>query len=177
MIAAARRQNYGSAARLGRCRPSCMVDYCVYLFYRAALTLLTALPLRFVFSLGNVLGFLAWCFLLNYRRLATRNVEIAFDQEKTTTEKERIVRRHFQRLGANLLSGIKLNALPLSEVVPLVAIEGAETVHRELRAGRCNECAGWSARYWSLAIDSTAAGCHTQAADIAGRRRAAGRVG
>ncbi len=113
-----------------------MVDFCVYLLYRAALTLLTALPLRFVFSLGNALGFLAWCFLPNYRRLADRNVEIAFDQEKTTAEKRRIVRRHFQRLGANLLSGIKLNAMPLSEVTALVAIEGLEEVHRELRAGR-----------------------------------------
>ena len=113
-----------------------MVDFCVYLFYRAALTLLTALPLRFVFSLGEVLGFFAWIILPNYRRLACRNVEIAFGQEKTVAEKKRIVRRHFQRLGANLLSGIKLNVMPLEEVAALVTTEGLDEVHRELRAGR-----------------------------------------
>ena len=113
-----------------------MVDFCVYLFYRAALALLTALPLRVVFSLGQALGFLAWVFLPNYRRLARRNVELAFGNEKSAAEKSRIVRRHFQQLGANLLSGIKLNAMPLAEVAGLVATEGADEVHRELRAGR-----------------------------------------
>jgi len=113
-----------------------MVDFCVYLFYRAALGLIGALPLRLVFSLGETLGFLAWLLLPNYRRLARRNVEIAFGSDKTGAEKKRIVRRHFQQFGANLLSGIKLNAMPLEEVSGLVATEGTEEVHRLLRAGR-----------------------------------------
>jgi lipopolysaccharide heptosyltransferase II len=113
-----------------------MVDYCVYFCYRAALALITALPLRFVFSLGNGLGFIAWVLLPTYRQLARRNVEIAFGPEKSAAEKSRIVRRHFQRLGANLLSGMKLNTMPLEKVVALVTIEGADEVHRELRAGR-----------------------------------------
>jgi heptosyltransferase-2 len=137
MIAAARRQNYGAAAPVPRPRrlPS-MVDFCVYLFYRAALGVITALPLRFVFSLGETFGFLAWLLLPTYRRLARRNVEIAFGQEKSAPEKSRIVRRHFQWLGANLLSGMKLNTMPLEEVAALVATEGAEEVHRALRDGR-----------------------------------------
>lgn len=137
MIAAARRQNYDAAALLpGRRRLPCMVDFCVYLFYRAALTVITALPLGFVFFLGQGLGFLAWLLLPNYRRLARRNVEIAFGREKSASEKGRIVRRHFQQLGANLLSGMKLNATPLEQVAALVATEGVDEVHRELRAGR-----------------------------------------
>jgi KDO2-lipid IV(A) lauroyltransferase len=63
-------------------------------------------------------------------------VEIAFGPEKSAAEKSWIVRRHFQRLGANLLSGMKLNAMPLEKVAALVATEGVEQVHRELRAGR-----------------------------------------
>jgi lauroyl/myristoyl acyltransferase len=113
-----------------------MIDFCVYVFYRAALALITALPLNFVFSLGTGLAFLPWLFLPPYRRLARRNVEIAFGQEKSAPGKRRIVRRHFQQLGANLLSGMKLNATPLEEVVTLVATEGTEEVHRELRSGR-----------------------------------------
>ncbi len=113
-----------------------MVDFCVYSLYRAALALITALPLRFVFSLGQGLGFCAWLLFPTYRRLARRNVEIAFGPEKSGPEKRQIVRRHFQQLGANLLSGMKLNAMPRAKVAALVATEGADEVHRELRAGR-----------------------------------------
>ena len=94
-----------------------MVDFCVYLFYRAALGLITALPLRArFFASGRRSVFFAWLFLPNYRRLARQNVEIAFGEEKSATEKDRIVRRHFQQLGANLLSGMKLNAMPVEQV-------------------------------------------------------------
>jgi len=113
-----------------------MVDFCVYFSYRAALALITALPLRPVFSLGKVLGFVAWMALPQYRQLARRNAQIAFGDEKSSTEIRRIVRRHFQQLGANLLSGMKLNAMPLEQVAKLVATEGAGEVHGHLRAGR-----------------------------------------
>jgi heptosyltransferase II len=113
-----------------------MVDFCVYLCYRAALALITALPLRVVFSIGKALGLLAWLFLRKYRRLARRNVEIAFGAEKSVAEKNRIVRRHFQNLGANLLSGMKLNTMSIERVAARVQVEGAEEVHRQLRQGR-----------------------------------------
>ncbi len=113
-----------------------MVDFCVYFLYRAALALIIALPLGAVFSLGEFLGFLAWIALPNYRRLARRNVQIALGEKITSTAKRRLVRRHFQRLGANLLSGMKLNSMPLSEVAALIATEGVDEVHRHLRAGR-----------------------------------------
>jgi len=54
-----------------------MLDFCIYLFYRAGLTLLTALPLRALFVLGNGAGFCAWLILDKYRRLALRNISIA----------------------------------------------------------------------------------------------------
>ena len=105
MIAAARRQIYGAPHSSPPRAGFCMVDFCVYLLYRAALAFIVALPLPAVFFLGKTLGFLAWLLLPNYRRLARRNVEIAFGNEKPAREIRRIVRRHFQQLGANLLSG------------------------------------------------------------------------
>ena len=113
-----------------------MLDFCVYLFYRAALAVITTLPLRMIFSLGQALGFCAWLVLPNYRQLARRNVEIAFGSEIPDAEKRRIVRRHFQRLGANLLSGMKLNTMPLEKVAPLIAVEEPREVHQQLRKGR-----------------------------------------
>ncbi len=113
-----------------------MLDFIVYLLYRAGSAIASALPLQALFVLGEFLGFCAWIVLGNYRHLAQRNVAIAFDNEKSPRELRRLVRRHFQRLGGNLLCSIKLAVMPLEKVRARVKIENAEAAHRELRAGR-----------------------------------------
>jgi lipopolysaccharide heptosyltransferase II len=113
-----------------------MVDYFVYVLYRAGFALITALPLRALFTLGDALGFCAWLVLGNYRRLARQNVAIAFGDQKSPRELSRLVQRHFRRLGANLLSGLKLAVMPLEQVRACVKIENADAAHRELRNGR-----------------------------------------
>ena len=113
-----------------------MVEYFVYLVYRAGFALVGLLPLRVAFRLGNLLGLCAWLVLGKYRRLGLHNVDIAFGDEKSASEKRRLVRRHFQRLGANVLSSLKLAAMPSAEVHALVKVDNAATLHRELRGGR-----------------------------------------
>ena len=117
-------------------RRSRVVDFCVYLLYRAGTALLSALPLRFLFVLGQFLGFCAWLLLPHYRRLARRNLEIAFPAERTARELRRTVRHHFQRLGANLLSSAKLGLMPPEKIAEHLETKNFEAVHRELRAGR-----------------------------------------
>jgi lipopolysaccharide heptosyltransferase II len=113
-----------------------MFEYFVYLIYRTGFALVSLLPLRAAFVLGNGLGFCAWSVLGKYRRLALRNIDIAFGGEKSPREKRRLVRRHFQRLGANLLSGLKLASMPLDKARANVRVENPEAAHRELRDGR-----------------------------------------
>src|SRR3989440_12618773 len=113
-----------------------MLEYLVYLIYRAGFALIGLLPLRTAFALGNALGFCAWLLLGKYRRLGFHNVDIAFGDEKSPREKRRLVRRHCQRLGANLLSSLKLAAMPLDQARANVRIENADAAHRELRSGR-----------------------------------------
>ena len=113
-----------------------MPEFLVYLLYRAAFLLLSALPLRFIFALGNLLGFCAWLISAKYRRLALRNITIAFGDEKSPTQLRHLVRHHFQRLVANLLCGLKLAAMPLEEARGRVIVENADAPQRELRAGR-----------------------------------------
>src|SRR5256712_6840230 len=112
-----------------------MLDFCVYLLYRAGSALLTALPLRALFALGNVAGFGAWLILAKYRHLALQNVAIAFGDEQSDRELRRLVRRHFQRLGANLLCSVKLSTMPLEKILPRITTENLEAMHREFRAG------------------------------------------
>jgi heptosyltransferase-2 len=113
-----------------------MLDYLVYLIYRTGFALIALLPLRAAFSLGNALGFCAWLVAGKYRRLGFHNIDLAFGEEKSTSEKRQLVRSHFQRLGANLLSGLKLASMPLEKARSNVRVENPEAAHRELRAGR-----------------------------------------
>ena len=113
-----------------------MLDFSVYLFYRAGSALLAALPLRVLFALGEAAGFCAWLILGKYRRLALRNIEIAFGDEKSPRELRRLVRRHFRRLGANLFCSLKIAVMPLDQLAKTVEIESLDAVHRQLRAGR-----------------------------------------
>lgn len=112
-----------------------MFDFVVYLLYRAGLGVAAALPLPFLFAFGEVLGICAWAFSGKYRRLATRNLEIAFSNEKSPRELRQLVRRHFRRLGANLLSSAKLTQMPPEKILEHVEVENIESMAREFRAG------------------------------------------
>jgi lipopolysaccharide heptosyltransferase II len=112
-----------------------MLDFAVYLLYRTGLAIVAAIPMRLLFSVGQFLGFCAWLVSGKYRRLAKRNVAIAFANEKTPPEMRRLVRRHFQRLGANLLCSVKLTAMPPEKILRRVKVDNIEAMDREFRAG------------------------------------------
>jgi lipopolysaccharide heptosyltransferase II len=112
-----------------------MLDFVVYLLYRTGLAVIAAIPMRLLFAVGQFLGFCAWLVSGKYRRLAKRNVAIAFANEKTPREMLRLVRRHFQRLGANLLCSVKLTAMPPEKILRRVKVDNIEAMDREFRAG------------------------------------------
>src|SRR5436853_3161112 len=112
-----------------------MLDFVVYLLYRAGSALVAALPLPFLFAFGQFLGVCAWMFSGKYRRLATRNLEIAFANEKSPRELRELVRCHFQRLGANLLCSAKLTQMAPEKILERVEVENIESMAREFRAG------------------------------------------
>jgi heptosyltransferase II len=113
-----------------------MRDFCVYVLYRAGSTILAALPLRALFTLGRAAGFCAWAILPNYRHLALHNAAIAFGTEKTLPELRRLVRDHFAQLGGNILCSIKLAVMPLEQIERQIEIVNLDVVHQFLRAGR-----------------------------------------
>jgi heptosyltransferase-2 len=112
-----------------------MLEYFVYLIYRTGIALIGLLPLPVAFAVGNALGFCAWLILGKYRRLALHNIEIAFGSEKSEPEMRRLVRQHFQRLGANLLCTVRLMRMSPEQILQNVAVENIEAMAREFRAG------------------------------------------
>ncbi|PYJ11992.1 MAG: hypothetical protein DMF06_00955, partial [Verrucomicrobia bacterium] len=113
-----------------------MLDFSIYLLYRAVTAMASLLPVRVLFALGSFLGFVAWFLLPPYRRLARRNLEIAFGNEKSSRELRRIARRNFQWLSANLFCNLKMVSMPPAELAKFVDTENLEAIHQELRAGR-----------------------------------------
>jgi len=112
-----------------------MLDLIVYLFYRAGAAFAKALPLPLLFAAGQFLGFCAWLILGKYRHLANRNVSIAFGNEKSPRQLRRLVRRHFQRLGANLVCSVKFGVMSPEKILQRVETENLEAMDREFRAG------------------------------------------
>jgi heptosyltransferase-2 len=111
-----------------------MRDFAAYLLYRASSAVIAALPLSVVFRIGQLTGSLAWLLFPGYRRLALRNAAIALP-DKSSVELRRIVRRHFQLLGANLLSSVKIGTMPPEEIEKRVEIHNSDAMGRQFRAG------------------------------------------
>jgi lipopolysaccharide heptosyltransferase II len=113
-----------------------MVDYAVYLFYRIGTGLLGLLSLPLAFAIGQMGGVIAWLVLPQYRKLALRNVRIAFAGELSEKQMRRIVRRHFQQLGANLLCSVKFPRMPMEKILQRVRIEHLEYIENCFRKKR-----------------------------------------
>src|SRR4029077_6281360 len=105
-----------------------MFQYCVYLLYRTGLFLLGSLPLPVLFALGEFGGAVAWMLLPQYRALACRNILTAFGDELSRREEHRLVRCHFQHLGANLLCSIKFAQMPMEKILDRVRVENFERI-------------------------------------------------
>ena len=113
-----------------------MFDFIVYLFYRAGLAIAGRLPLPLLFVLGQCLGVCAWLLPSKYRRLAGHNMTIAFGDAISTRQRRLLARRHFQRLGANLLCSARLLRLSPEQILRRVEVENIESMDRCFRAGK-----------------------------------------
>lgn len=120
----------------GAARPSGL-HWVQYGVFRAVEWLLKLGTVEAVARLGRGVGLLAWWLAGSYRRLALRNLEIAYGQELTPQQRRALARESFARLGANFLCGLKLPLMAQAEVERRVRMEGLEHV-RAADAGKRN---------------------------------------
>jgi len=110
-------------------------QFCAYAVFRVIESCIRALPLGVVFRFGNMLGNSAYVLMPGYRRLVRQNLETAFGGERPPAELDRITRNTFCRLGANLLSGIKVAWMSEKAMEERLEIEGRENVVSVIGAG------------------------------------------
>jgi heptosyltransferase II len=102
------------------------MDLVFYLIFRIMEGVLRCLPLPLLWHLGSFSGFVFGQLARGYRKLAFRNLQIAFGQTTSTRERKRLLNEHFSRLGGNLLCSLKLPGLAPESLAQRVEVEGAQ---------------------------------------------------
>lgn len=98
------------------------------------LKIIRSLPLIICFYLGKALGLIAYALIPYYRKLAQKNLSIAFGTTLPLRDKKALARRHFAMLGANLLSSIKIPVLSEKALHKILTIED-EAIWKEIIDG------------------------------------------
>jgi heptosyltransferase II len=124
-------------------------DHLVYAVYRSVSFFLSLLPVAWVFRGGQAIGFLGYILLIPYRRLARRNVRIAFP-DWSPEQVEHCVRAHFQNLVANLVCGLVLREKSWEKVKPFIDFTTAQATAEETAGAQCIVAAVTHVGNWEL---------------------------
>lgn len=100
------------------------MDWPLYLFARAVVVLLQALPLTVVARLGRFGGGMAYLFDTRHRRVAVHNLTMCFGAEKSPAQISRLARENFRRIGESFACAVKTAAMSFAELEPCVEFAG-----------------------------------------------------
>lgn len=115
---------FGTAALWLSCTPSLLLmDRLIYLLALGVISFVRLLPITVCFVLGQALGLLLWAILPRYRRLAKRNLHIAFGTSLSEERIDALARKHFTNLGANIICSIKIPALSHNQLRSRICFE------------------------------------------------------
>jgi KDO2-lipid IV(A) lauroyltransferase len=103
--------------------------------YYACVRLLVRLPFRWQLAIGRAIGRFAGAVVRRRRHIVRRNLEICFP-ELTPAARERLMRQHFEALGAGLAEQAMAWFGPRQFLLERVQITGREHLEAGLRAGR-----------------------------------------
>ena len=109
-----------------------------YLGYRLMEAFLRLIPLSWIDQIGSAVGFLFFYLSPRYRKLAVRNLRIAFGEEeqKTAQDIRLLARQTCQRTIANFLGTLKTTILPTSKVSEHIEFSGLEILNNTLQKGK-----------------------------------------
>src|SRR5438105_11709781 len=92
------------------------MDTALYILARSLVALLQGFPLTWVARLGRAGGGLAFWLDARHRRVALRNLNMCFGQEKSPAEIRSLALENFRRLGENYACAIKTAAMTFEEL-------------------------------------------------------------
>ncbi|MFQ5481264.1 MAG: lysophospholipid acyltransferase family protein [Nitrospinaceae bacterium] len=112
-----------------------ILEYGLFLIGRAAVTPLTSIA---VYRLGRGLGRLLYHASLRRRRVGRTNLDLAFQEGASASEKNRILRESFMQMGVSILQFLWVSHSPRQRVAALIAAEpeGLDLVRECLSRGK-----------------------------------------
>ncbi|MCX8118356.1 MAG: lysophospholipid acyltransferase family protein [Desulfobacterota bacterium] len=113
-----------------------MFAYPAYLLLKALGFIVNRLPDGIALWIGRRLGDLMYLVDFEHRRVALRNLEIAFGEEKTREERRAIARKNFQNLGMMAIEFFQIPKMDLKRYQERVTVEGLEGALKILEEGK-----------------------------------------
>jgi heptosyltransferase II len=117
-------------------RPASWVDRLSYAVFLLLEVVFSCLPISWIWYAGRAAGWLGHLLAGKYRRLAQRNLRIAFGREKDEAWIRRTAREHFMSLIANVFCGLKLGTMSQEQIRRHVRLEGLEHMQNALKGGQ-----------------------------------------
>jgi KDO2-lipid IV(A) lauroyltransferase len=93
-------------------------------------------PKGLAMCLGSGIGNLLYFALKKHRRIALGNLRLAFGDEKSGVEQERICRENFHNLGKTAIEFLRFPKLTFDNIWEEVTVEGRENLIRALEGGK-----------------------------------------
>ncbi|HEX8373543.1 MAG TPA: lipopolysaccharide heptosyltransferase II [Chthoniobacterales bacterium] len=121
-----------------------------YGLFLAIIWLLQRLPADTAFRLGQLVGTMGFYLAFSSRRMALKNLTIAFGREKSAAEIRQLAREHFRNLLANIFVIPALSQMSQEEVSARVSLEGFDVVQRIQAAGQGVIWAGNHMGNWEM---------------------------
>ncbi len=100
-----------------------------------ALYLLSLLPLRMLYPLADLLGFVAHSLVGYRRRLVSRNIADSLP-ELDEARRRRVMKRFYRRLGDYFVETLKMRSMSRKEIRRRMTFDGADLVDSYLAQGR-----------------------------------------
>ncbi len=113
-----------------------LAQFLIYAIVRGFSVIINLFPEGFALGVGKQLGRLAYVIDFEHRRVAIKNLELAFGREKSKNEIRRIALRTFENLGMNFVEFLRVPGLNEEKLLAKVEIEGRSHLEAALRQGK-----------------------------------------
>lgn len=104
------------------------MDLLLYCVARGVIGVIQSLPLLWVARLGRLGGALAYRLDARHRRVALRNLQMCFGNEKSEAELRAIAEENFRRIGENFACAAKTASMKLEDLRPHVEFVAPATI-------------------------------------------------
>src|SRR3954469_12982364 len=100
-----------------------LIEIPLYVLAHTLVAVLQALPLRWVARLGRAGGALAWWLDARHRRVALRNLNLCFGNEKSNEEIRALAQENFRCIGENYACAVKTAAMTFEQLEPHIEFD------------------------------------------------------